>query len=81
MLTAAARLDLQIPIVVRLQGTRSKEARALIKQSGLAISTGRPGSRKGRPGRQDRRGAFYFVCVCVCVCYVYVYRSLPYSLD
>jgi succinyl-CoA synthetase beta subunit len=37
ILAAAAKLDLQVPVVVRLQGTRSEEARALIKASSLPI--------------------------------------------
>jgi succinyl-CoA synthetase beta subunit len=37
IITAVHQLGLNIPLVVRLQGTRVEEAKALIKKSGLRI--------------------------------------------
>lgn len=37
IITAAEELNLTVPVVVRLQGTRREEAKRLINDSGLAI--------------------------------------------
>ena len=38
IMTAVKKVDVKVPVIVRLEGTNAKEARAMLAESGLAVT-------------------------------------------
>src|SRR3546814_20231479 len=56
IIAAVTEVDVKVPVIVRLEGTNDEEGKALLKSSGLALTTGDDINDIGRASFRARTG-------------------------